>query len=311
MATVGLLDDALALDLRRPQDYFGRVWATAFRATRLAQHEDHGDIDFDDEYGTDETEDLSWPTTASACSSFARSWDTSPPRRPCSTSTRTPPRRPSTPRAPPEWTPPSETVKARRAVTSGPGQTAAATAAGRPRGKITRVEKAIGQLCRERGRLAVRAIAERADVSATFPYENPDARALVQQAVSDSKSQHDRRTGDKHEQIEASWRERALNAEAELTRTQNEILVQRQRIGELMGQLRDIDQMVPGESLQHLTTENTTLKRRLQQVTQEHRKLRERLEGARTNLRFSDKRIADLEVQLLEAQQLIPAGAPQ
>ncbi|MFI1701501.1 hypothetical protein ACH419_36865 [Streptomyces bobili] len=75
-----------------------------------------------------------------------------------------------------------------------------------------------------------------------------------------------------------------------------------------MGQLRDIDQMVPGDSVQKLTTENTTLKRRLQQVTQEHRKLQERLEGARTNLRFSDKRIADLEHQLLEAQQVVTGG---
>ncbi|MER6718574.1 hypothetical protein [Streptomyces halstedii] len=180
-------------------------------------------------------------------------------------------------------------------------------AVNRPRKKITRVEKAITQLRREHGRLAVRAIAERADVSPTFLYENPGARALVQQAVADSKSRHDRRTGEKHEQIEASWRERALNAEAELTRTQNEVLVQRQRIGELMGQLRDIDGMVPGESVQHLTTQNTTLKRRLQQLTLEHRKLQERLEGARTNLRFFDKRIANLEVQLLELQQAEPA----
>lgn len=196
-------------------------------------------------------------------------------------------------------------------MTSGPGQTTAAIAARRQqtKDKIIRVERAIGQLRRERGRLAVRAIAERADVSATFLYENPEARALVQQAVTDSKSRHDRRTGEKHEQIEASWRERALNAEAELTRTQNEVLTQRQRIGELMGQLRDIDQMVPGESVQQLTTANTTLKRRLQQVTQEHRKLQERLEGARTNLRFADKRIADLEAQVLELQQALPAGA--
>ncbi|WP_237555760.1 MULTISPECIES: hypothetical protein [unclassified Streptomyces] len=45
--------------MRRLQDYFGRVWATAFRANELAQHEDHGDTDFDDEYDTDENEDLS------------------------------------------------------------------------------------------------------------------------------------------------------------------------------------------------------------------------------------------------------------
>jgi hypothetical protein len=40
---VGLLEDALALDLRRPQDYFGRVWATAFRAQDLARPDEAGD----------------------------------------------------------------------------------------------------------------------------------------------------------------------------------------------------------------------------------------------------------------------------
>ncbi|GHB85932.1 hypothetical protein GCM10010347_66150 [Streptomyces cirratus] len=37
LEAVGLLDEALALDLRRPQDYFGRVWSTAFRAADLAE----------------------------------------------------------------------------------------------------------------------------------------------------------------------------------------------------------------------------------------------------------------------------------
>ena len=36
LAGLGLLDDALALDLRKPQDYFHRVWSTAFRAAALA-----------------------------------------------------------------------------------------------------------------------------------------------------------------------------------------------------------------------------------------------------------------------------------
>ncbi|QHE72806.1 tyrosine-type recombinase/integrase [Rhodococcus sp. WAY2] len=35
LAGLGLLDQALALDLRKPQDYFHRVWSTAFRATDL------------------------------------------------------------------------------------------------------------------------------------------------------------------------------------------------------------------------------------------------------------------------------------
>lgn len=36
LAGLGLLDIALALDLRKPQDYFHRVWSTAFRAADLA-----------------------------------------------------------------------------------------------------------------------------------------------------------------------------------------------------------------------------------------------------------------------------------
>jgi hypothetical protein len=42
LAGLGLLDQALALDLRRPQDYFHRIWSTAFRAGDLA---DAGDSD--------------------------------------------------------------------------------------------------------------------------------------------------------------------------------------------------------------------------------------------------------------------------
>jgi len=50
LAGLGLLDDALALDLRKPQDYFHRVWSTAFRAADLAGISDSED-DQEDEYG--------------------------------------------------------------------------------------------------------------------------------------------------------------------------------------------------------------------------------------------------------------------
>ncbi len=49
LSAVGLLDDALALDMRRPQDYFNRIWATTFRATDLANHT--GNLDEDDDCG--------------------------------------------------------------------------------------------------------------------------------------------------------------------------------------------------------------------------------------------------------------------
>jgi hypothetical protein len=54
LAGLGLLNDALALDLRKPQDYFHRVWSTAFRAADLA---DAGHDEQDrDETSTDEQE---------------------------------------------------------------------------------------------------------------------------------------------------------------------------------------------------------------------------------------------------------------
>jgi hypothetical protein len=45
LAGLGLLDQALALDLRKPQDYYQRVWATAFRAADLAAAADNEDDD--------------------------------------------------------------------------------------------------------------------------------------------------------------------------------------------------------------------------------------------------------------------------
>lgn len=51
LGNLGLLDEALALDLRRPQDYFHRIWNTAFRATDLAAAVD------DDTDRTDGTDD--------------------------------------------------------------------------------------------------------------------------------------------------------------------------------------------------------------------------------------------------------------
>jgi integrase len=53
LAGLGLLDDALALDLRKPQDYFQRVWATAFRAADLAAAADNEDGTTTEDSGED------------------------------------------------------------------------------------------------------------------------------------------------------------------------------------------------------------------------------------------------------------------
>jgi integrase len=45
LAGLGLLDDALALDLRRPQDYLQRIWNSGFRAAELAKATEPGQAD--------------------------------------------------------------------------------------------------------------------------------------------------------------------------------------------------------------------------------------------------------------------------
>lgn len=80
-----------------------------------------------------------------------------------------------------------------------------------------------------------------------------------------------------------------------------EILNQRNRIGELLGQIRDLEAEWTQEAIQRVTTENTTLKQRVRQLTQDNRTLEERLSAARSTMRFQDRRLADLEARIGEA----------
>ncbi|MFC9534320.1 hypothetical protein ACFT38_27795 [Streptomyces sp. NPDC056975] len=79
-----------------------------------------------------------------------------------------------------------------------------------------------------------------------------------------------------------------------------EILAQRTRIGELLGQVRDLKAEWTEEAIQRITTENTTLKQRVRELTADNRTLDERLKAARSNLRFQDRRVADVEARLTD-----------
>ncbi|MEU3622793.1 hypothetical protein [Amycolatopsis coloradensis] len=85
--------------------------------------------------------------------------------------------------------------------------------------------------------------------------------------------------------------------------------MQRNGIGQLLGKIRDLEQDLPEDGIQRIVTENTTLKQTARQLTQENRRLHERLQGARDNTRFLDKRVADLEAQLLAGPDL-PCSPP-
>lgn len=169
---------------------------------------------------------------------------------------------------------------------------------------LGRVHDAISRLHREKTPISVAAVSRRADVSRTFLYENSEARSAVAAAITDADERRGQALVEQDEQHEATWRERALNAEDALKVANAEILNQRTRIGELLGQIRDLQAEWTEEAIQRITTQNTTLKQRVRQFTTDNRTLEERLKAARSNLRFQDRRVADLEAKLAEPTTL-------
>jgi chromosome segregation ATPase len=163
---------------------------------------------------------------------------------------------------------------------------------------VARVHDAITRLRREKTQVSVAAVSRRAGVSRTFLYSNPDARKAVAAAIVQAGEQRARILDAQDDDREATWRERALNAEDALKAAHAEILAQRTRIGELLGQVRDLEAEWTRDNVQRITTENTSLKQRVRTLTADNRTLEEKLKAARENLRFHDKRIADLEAQL-------------
>ena len=181
-------------------------------------------------------------------------------------------------------------------------QTAAALEARRVTAQAAhqRVHHVLARMRREKAPITVAAVARRAGVSRTFLYTNPEARTAVADAAAASGLQRAADLTAQDTEQEASWRERALNAEAALKTAQAEIAAQRRRMAILLGQIRDLEHDLSPEAAQRLATENTTLKQRVRQLTHDNKTLEDRLEAARSNNRFADRRIAQLEAQLTE-----------
>jgi len=181
-------------------------------------------------------------------------------------------------------------------------QTAAAVAARRTSAQaaLQRVHEALTRMRREKTPVTVAGVARTAGVSRTFLYDNPQARAAVAGAAAVAGTIRAQAQAVQDAGQEASWRERALNAEDALKAANAEILQQRTLIGELMGQVRDLQAEWTEEAIQRITTENTTLKQRVRQLTTDNRTLDERVKAARSNLRFQDRRLADLEARIAD-----------
>jgi Family of unknown function (DUF6262) len=166
--------------------------------------------------------------------------------------------------------------------------------------KVQRIGEALQHLSREHAQVTYPAVAQRAGVSRTFLYQNADARALMTAAITTRADRTRQLQASQDAQNQATWRERALNAEAALKAARSEISAQRARIGLLLGQIRDLETSYDQDTTQRVAAENTTLKQRAGQLAQDNRTLEEKLQAARSNNRFLDKRIADLEARLLD-----------
>ncbi|WP_406359406.1 DUF6262 family protein [Streptomyces sp. NBC_01544] len=163
---------------------------------------------------------------------------------------------------------------------------------------LERVQTALAAMARDHTPVTVAALARTARVSRTFLYQNQQARALVEQVTRPSGSRPGA-AANGGSRTQPAWRERTLNAEDALAQAQHEIRTQRTRIAELLGKIRDLEHDLPEGSLQRIVTENTTLKQQVRQLTQDNQQIQERLASARQNNRFLDKRIADLEAELV------------
>jgi chromosome segregation ATPase len=163
---------------------------------------------------------------------------------------------------------------------------------------LQRISQALRQMRREHAHVTVAAVARRAAVSRTFLYQNVQARALVTAAAAEAGSGPPNAA--RPDPAEASWRQRALNAEDELKRAHAEVVAQRSQIGALHGRIRDLEHDLPADGIQRILTENHDLRARLRQAAADQRRLEERLAGARDNNRFLDKRVAELEAELAD-----------
>lgn len=161
--------------------------------------------------------------------------------------------------------------------------------------KVAAVRKAINSLGRTGVPITRAAVATLAGVSRSFTYENPDARSLISAAQARTGSERTTRVDTQTEQQEASWRERALNAEDQARILRQEIAKQRDLVSDLLGRLRDRDGTWIERDRDRLREDNGRLLAERNQLARERSDLQRRLEGARAQVsRLNERRVAEL-----------------
>lgn len=158
--------------------------------------------------------------------------------------------------------------------------------------KLAAVRKAVTTMGRTGVAINRADIARLSGVSRSFLYQNQDANTLITDAQ--ARTRADLRAGPALLQ-EASWRERALNAEDRTRQLNHELAQQRKLVADVLGQLRDPD----GTWLEHdrsrLREENQRLQQEHNQLLAAQRDLQRKLDGARANVaRLNSERVTEL-----------------
>lgn len=150
-------------------------------------------------------------------------------------------------------------------------------------GKVTAVEKAVKTLGRTGAPITRAGVAQLARVSRSFTYENDKARAMITQAQARTQA----RVTDRVEttaQQEASWRERAHNAEDQIRTLHRELTTQRRLVADLMGQLRQPDGTWVQDDRNRLRETNEHLIAERDHLATERNELQRRLAAAKANI---------------------------
>jgi hypothetical protein len=160
---------------------------------------------------------------------------------------------------------------------------------------VAALEKAIKALGRTGAPLTRMVVARLAGVSRSFTYENDTANRMIADAQARSQAQAEHGIETRTVQEEASWRERALNAEDEIRNLRRELATQRQLVGDLLGQLREPDGTWIEQDRNRLRRESEHLLSERNQLLRERNELQRRLDGARANLsRLNERRVQEL-----------------
>ena len=161
--------------------------------------------------------------------------------------------------------------------------------------KAAAVGKAVRSLARAGAPLTSAAIARLAGVSRSFIYENDQARAHVTAAQARTQIRAAGAIPAATAQQEASWRERALNAEQRVRDLQHEITAQRRLAAGFLGQLREPDGTWLADERTRLHEENERLLTDRNHLARERNDLQRKLEAARASLaRLTEQKVTEL-----------------